>query len=401
MGRKSAGSGRTWRGKSVLAVGAAFVLVFAVIALVGAGGAEAAPAAVGLGTADSFAVLGGSTVTNTGPSVISGDLGVSPGTAVTGFPPGTVTNGTIHAADAVAAQAQADTTIAYDDAAGRSPTATITADLGGQTLVPGVYRGSSLGLTGTLTLDAQGDQGAVFIFQAASTLITASGSRVALINGAQACNVFWQVGSSATLGTNSVFVGTILALTSVTADTGTSAAGRLLARNGAITLDSNTVTRSTCAAAASPTPTATPSGTPTATPSATPTATPSASTTPSGAASSSSPTASATKKSPAPPAQATAAPTAISGPVVGATSNAPTAALGGDSGGAGGGAGATAVTGAGAGSGTSGGAGSGGATGSLPFTGALAPTQPLVGAGLAALGSGVVLLFLARRRTNE
>jgi len=386
---------------SFVALGPVTAAFAVALLLIGEGGAQAAQASVGLGTVQSFAVLGGTTVTNTGPSLISGNLGVSPGSAVTGFPPGTVSNGTIHSADAVAAQAQADTTTAYNDAAGRSPSAVVTADLGGQTLVSGVYQGATLGLTGTLTLNAQGNQSAVFIFQSASTLITASTSHVVLTNGAQACNVFWQVGSSATLGTNSVFVGTILALTSVTADTGTSAAGRLLARNGAITLDSNTVTRSTCAAAASPTPTATPSGTPTATPSATPTATPSASTTPSGAASSSSPTASATKKSPAPPAQATAAPTAISGPVVGATSNAPTAALGGDSGGAGGGAGSTAVTGAGAGSGTSGGAGSGGATGSLPFTGALAPTQPLVGAGLAALGSGVVLLFLARRRTNE
>ncbi|MCA1707465.1 MAG: DUF3494 domain-containing protein, partial [Actinobacteria bacterium] len=132
---------------------------------------------------------------------------------------------------------------AYTDAAGRSPSDTLTADLGGQTIVSGVHRGDTFGLTGTLTLDAQGDPNAVFIFQAASTLTTASGSHVALINGASPCNVFWQVGSSATLGTTSVFVGTILALTSVTAQTGASVTGRLLASNGAVTLDTNTVTR--------------------------------------------------------------------------------------------------------------------------------------------------------------
>ncbi len=217
-----------------------------VAAVVGVDPASAAESPVGLGTASSFAVLAGSTVTNTGPSVISGDVGVSPGTAVTGFPPGTVSNGTIHAADAVAAQAQLDVTTAYNDAAGRSPTATVTADLGGQTLVSGVYSGPTLGLTGALTLDAQGDPTAVFIFQAGSTLISASSSVVTLVNGAQACNVFWQVGSSATLGTNSVFVGTVLALTSVTANTGASVSGRLLARNAAVTLDSNTITQSGC-----------------------------------------------------------------------------------------------------------------------------------------------------------
>ncbi len=219
-----------------------------VVMIVGASPASAQEAPVGLGTAASFAVLAGSTVTNTGPSTIDGDLGVSPGSAVTGFPPGLVSNGVIHAADAVALQAQADLTTAYNDAAGRSTSATVTADLGGQTLVPGVYTGGALGITGTLTLDAQGDPNAVFVFQAASTLTTASASTVALIGAAQACNVFWQVGSSATLGTNSVFVGTVLALTSVTATTGASIAGRLLARNAAVTLDTNTVTRPTCAA---------------------------------------------------------------------------------------------------------------------------------------------------------
>lgn len=220
------------------------------VAVSGVGGlrAEAAQASVGLGTAASFAVLAGQTVTNTGPSVITGGIGLSPGSAVTGFPPGTV-NGSIHTADAVALQAQADLTNAYNDAAGRASSATISADLGGQKLVPGVYTGGTLGLTGTLTLDAQGDPNAVFVFQSASTLITASSSRVTVINGGDACNVFWQVTSSATLGTNSVFVGTVLALTSVTATTGVVIFGRLLARNGAVTLDSNQMNRPSCGAA--------------------------------------------------------------------------------------------------------------------------------------------------------
>ncbi|MCE0486073.1 ice-binding family protein, partial [Ornithinimicrobium sediminis] len=206
-----------------------------------------AQAEVNLGTSSSFAVLAGSTVTNTGPSVISGNLGVSPGTAVVGFPPGLVNNGVIHAADAVALQAQADLTTAYNDAAGRPSSTTITADLAGQTLVAGVHTGGAIALNGTLTLDGQNDPSSVFIFQAASTLITGSNSSVVLINGAQACNVFWQVGSSATLGTDTRFVGTVMALTSISALTGTTVEGRLLARNGAVTLDTNTVTVPECA----------------------------------------------------------------------------------------------------------------------------------------------------------
>src|SRR6478735_1772767 len=178
--------------------------------------AASVQAPVGLGTATSFAVLAGAAVTNTGPSMISGDLGVSPGTAVTGFPPGLVSNGTIHSADAVAAQAQADLTTAYNDAARRTPRDAVPPDLGGLTLLPGVYnRATTMGLTGTVTLNAQGNPNAVFIFQAGSSLITASNSTVALINGASPCNVYWQVGSSATLGTNTTFVGTIMALTSI------------------------------------------------------------------------------------------------------------------------------------------------------------------------------------------
>jgi ice-binding like protein len=237
---------------------------------VGAIQADAAQAPVGLGTVTSFAVLAGQTVTNTGPSVITGGIGLSPGSAVTGFPPGTV-NGTIHTADAAALQAQADLTTAYNDAAGRATSATVSADLGGQKLVPGVYTGGTLGLTGTLTLDAQGDPNAVFVFQSASTLITASSSRVTVINGGDSCNVFWQVTSSATLGTSSVFVGTVLALTSVTATTGAVIFGRLLARNGAVTLDSNNMNRPSCTAATKAT---TPANAPTGAAGATTTALP-------------------------------------------------------------------------------------------------------------------------------
>ncbi len=222
-----------------------FLALLATLALTAT--AQAAQPPVTLGTAGSFAVLAGTTVTNTGLSDITGDLGVSPGTALTGFSPDMVL-GTLHAADPVARQAQADLTSAYQDAAGRTPATGVSADLGGQTLTPGVYRSASaLGLTGTLTLDALGDPNAVFMFQAGSTLITAPGSVVNLIGGAQACNVFWQVGSSAALGTTSVFKGSILALTSVTVTTGTRVDGRVLARNGAVTLDNDTITRAQCA----------------------------------------------------------------------------------------------------------------------------------------------------------
>jgi len=245
-----------------------------------AGSAAAAQAPVGLGTAASFAILAGSAVTNTGPSTINGDLGVTPSATVTGFPPATV-NGTVHAADAVAAQAQADLTVAYDDAAGRLPPEAVPADLGGMTLTPGVYRAAAgLGLTGALTLDALGDPDAVFVLQAPSTLITASDSRMTLINGAQPCNVFWQVGSSATLGTSSQFSGNILADTSISMNDSVVLAGRALARNGAVTLINDTITAPHCttptagtsttgpttapAGGAAPAPTGTPAGTTTA-----------------------------------------------------------------------------------------------------------------------------------------
>jgi uncharacterized repeat protein (TIGR01451 family) len=215
---------------------------------VGQANAASAAAAPPLGTEQSFAVLGGSTVTNTGSSVVTGNLGVSPGSAVTGFPPGIVTGGTTHAADAVALQAQNDTTTAYNNLASQTCTSDLTGqDLGGKTLVAGVYCfSSSAQLTGALTLDAGGDSNAVWVFKTGSTLVTASGSSVLLTNGGQSCNVFWQVGSSATLGTTTSFVGSILALTSITLNTGANVSGRVLARNGAVTLDSNSVAAAVC-----------------------------------------------------------------------------------------------------------------------------------------------------------
>ncbi len=194
---------------------------------------------------NSFAVLGGSTVTNTNtPTVVSGNLGVSPGSSVTGFPPGIVVGGTIFAADSVAAQAQSDLTTVYNNLANTACNTDLTGqDLGGLTLTPGVYCFStSAQLTGTLTLDAQGNPNAVFIFQMGSTLTTASASSVLLINGASSCGVFWQVGSSATLGTGTALAGSIVALTSITLNTGANVSGRVLARNGAVTLDNNQVT---------------------------------------------------------------------------------------------------------------------------------------------------------------
>ncbi len=212
--------------------------------------ASAAQAPVGLGTAAPFAVLAGTTITNTGATVISGDLGLSPGSAITGFPPGNVTNGTVQAADATAAQAQSALTAAYLDAAGRTPATPVSTDLGGLTLAPGVYKSATaMSLTGTVTLDAHNDPNAVFVFQMGSTLTTASSSSVALIGGAQACNVFWQVGSSATLGTSTRFAGSLLALTSASVETGTTVAGRILSRNGAVTLDDNVIDVPTCTTA--------------------------------------------------------------------------------------------------------------------------------------------------------
>jgi Ice-binding-like/Bacterial Ig-like domain (group 3) len=209
-----------------------------------------------LGTAASFAVLAASTATNTGPTVITGDLGLSPGTSVTGFPPGTLI-GTAHVADAVASRAQTDLKAAYDDAAAQPPTANLTGqDLGGRTLTPGVYHfASSAGLTGTLTLDGQADPHAVFVFQMGSTLTTASDAQVVLTNGALASEVFWQVGSSATLGSDTALQGTVMALASITMVTSTTIlSGRALALNAAVTMDTNRITVPPAACGAAPAP---------------------------------------------------------------------------------------------------------------------------------------------------
>jgi hypothetical protein len=258
------------------AVASAFLLL---VMVASAPDAYAAEASIGLGTASAYSVLGGQAVTNTGPSTLSGDLGVSPGTAITGFPPGTV-SGATYAGDAQAAQAQSDLVIAYKSAAGRATTSGVAGDLVGKTLTSGVYTSSGpIALSGTLTLNGQGNSDSVFVFQVASTLITASASDVSLTNGAQACNVFWQVGSSATLGTDSNFTGTIMALTSITVTTDTVIKGRVLARNGAVTLDDDTLVAPGCDTTPPPTSTTT-SGTTTAT--TTPSGTTTATTTPTG-----------------------------------------------------------------------------------------------------------------------
>jgi len=206
-------------------------------------GGGGGPAAVPLGTTSTFTVLAGSTVTNTGATVVTGNLGVSPGNAVTGFGPGVVT-GTIHPADAAAAQGQTDLTAAYNDAAGRTTGAiTVSGDLTGLTLSPGLYKStSSLAISGALTFNAFGDANAVFIIQMGSTLTTGPGSKVILAGGARASNIIWQVGSSATLGTNSVFKGTIMADQAITLNTGARVEGRVLARVAAVNLDTNLIT---------------------------------------------------------------------------------------------------------------------------------------------------------------
>ena len=206
---------------------------------------------VPMATASNYSVLGASTVTNTGASVLNASLGLWPGTSITGFPPGVVNApGTTQTTSPAALQAQSDLTAAYVNAAGRSVNATTTADLANLNLVAGVYSGPSkspLQLTGPLVLDGAGDANSVFIFQTNSSLTTESSSTITLINGAQGCNVFWQVGSSATLGTSSVFAGNILALSSVTVTNGVTVHGRALARNAAVTLDNDTFTSPTCA----------------------------------------------------------------------------------------------------------------------------------------------------------
>ena len=205
----------------------------------------------GLGTAGTFAVLAGTTVTNTGPSWITGHLGVSPGCAVTGFPPGT--SGVRHKCDAVALTAKTNLTAAYVNAAaqpcpgGNNFTGV---NLGGKSLVPGVYcQTTAPTLTGTLTLNGSG----IYIFQIGGTLVTASGARVRLIGGAQPCQIFWQVKSSVTIATSTMMVGTIMALTSIAMQTGATLNGRALARNGAVTLDTNRIIQPSGCGFAAPT----------------------------------------------------------------------------------------------------------------------------------------------------
>jgi hypothetical protein len=228
-------------------VGIVLATVFAFAAVPVAAQASA----VNLATVQPFVVLGGSTVTNTGPSVLNGALGVSPGTSLTGFGLPAVVNGPIHANNGVAAQAQADLTTAYNVAAGQPvpPANNLTGtDLGSKTLTAGAYGfSSSAQLTGALTLDAQGNPNAQFVFEIGSTLTTASASSVILTNGASPCNVYWQIGSSATLGSGTAFVGNVMALTSISLNSGATVIGRLLARNGQISLINNVLNNGNCA----------------------------------------------------------------------------------------------------------------------------------------------------------
>jgi Ice-binding-like len=232
------------RGRVAL-VGIAVCVAFAAIPI---GLAHAAP--VNLGTAQPFVVLSGAGATNTGSSVLNGDLGVSPNTELSGFAGNATVNGAVHANDAVAAGAQADLTNAYNIAAGQpiSPGNELTGiDLGGLTLTPGAYGySSSAQLTGQLTLDAQGDPNAQFVFVIGSSLTTAPASSVILTNGASPCNVYWKIGESATFGTTTAFQGNVLALTSISVDNGVTVLGRLLARNGAVTLINDVLTAPQC-----------------------------------------------------------------------------------------------------------------------------------------------------------
>ena len=240
--------------------------IAAVVLMITVNAGAAVVAKVPLATAANKSVLARSTVTNTRGSVLNKSLGLWPGTSVTGFPPGhVVPPGTINKTNAAAHQAKLDLTTAYVNAAGRPVTATTTANLANKHLGAGVYSGpskSALSLTGPLVLDGAGDPTSVFIFQTNSTLITASASTVTLINGAQECNVFWQVGSSATLGSGSVFRGNILALTSITVNNGVTVHGRALAREAAVTLINDTFTTPTCSLSTGGggTPTTTPTG---------------------------------------------------------------------------------------------------------------------------------------------
>ena len=261
----------------------AFALAAATLLMIPPPAGGAATATVAMGSANDFAVLGASTVTNTGVTSIDGNVGLSPGTSVTGFPPGVlVPPHTIEINTASALQAQADLALAYTDAAGRAMDTTTLAEIGGQTLTAGVIgtptRGA-LTLTGTLTLDGAGDPSSVFIVQTDTTLTTATNSAVLLVNGAQECNVFWQIGSSATLGTGTNFAGNILASASITVNAGATVRGRALAHGAAVTLDTDTFTTPTCDLAPPVTTTLAPVTTTTVAPTTTTTSAPTTTTT--------------------------------------------------------------------------------------------------------------------------
>ena len=226
-------------------VAGGLVLTFSGPALAASPPASPSLSPVNLRTAASFAVLAGTpAITNAGPSTISGSLGISPAAAVTGFPLGKVVNGTIEAATAAAANAKNDVTAAYDAAAGTPCASNKTGqNLGGQTLTPGTYcQTTAATLTGTVTLSGNG----VFVFQIGSTLVTAPGANVVLTNGADACDVYWQVGSSATIDTTTTFAGTIMALADITMNDGANVTGRVLARNGQVTLINDKITVPAC-----------------------------------------------------------------------------------------------------------------------------------------------------------